>query len=103
VPASGKAIVYFLQDDLKYGARPRPTTRFAIDGNWFRATHANSFFYVSVDPGDHMFVPIGNRMTSAWVGLVLNAPGPLSISRPKPESLTIFVRGTSPIPMDGIS
>jgi hypothetical protein len=53
VPALGKAIVYFLQDDLKYNARPRPTTRFGIDGTWVGATHANSYFYVSVDPGDH--------------------------------------------------
>lgn len=50
---SGKALVYFLQDDLDYDSRPRPTTRFGIDGGWVGATHANSYFYVSVDPGDH--------------------------------------------------
>jgi hypothetical protein len=49
----GKALVYLFQDDLKYGARPRPTTRFAIDGTWIGATHANSFIYVFVDAGDH--------------------------------------------------
>jgi Protein of unknown function (DUF2846) len=49
----GKALVYLFQDDLKYGARPRPTTRFAIDGTWIGATHANSFIYAFVDPGDH--------------------------------------------------
>lgn len=48
-----KALVYFFQDDLKYGARPRPTTRFAIDGTWIGATHANSFIYAFVDAGDH--------------------------------------------------
>jgi hypothetical protein len=52
-PGPGKALVYFLQDDVKYGARPRPTTRFAIDGTWVGATHANSYFYVFVDAGDH--------------------------------------------------
>ena len=49
----GKALVYLFQDDLKYGARPRPTTRFAIDGAWIGATHANSFIYTFVDPGGH--------------------------------------------------
>lgn len=49
----GKALVYFLQDDLKYNATPRPTTRFGIDGAWVGATHANSYFYALVDPGEH--------------------------------------------------
>lgn len=48
-----KALVYFLQDDLKYTTAPRPTTRFGIDGAWVGATHANSYFYVFVDPGEH--------------------------------------------------
>lgn len=52
-PPSGKALVYFLQDDFKYDFPPRPTTRFGIDGTWIGATHANSYFYVFVDPGDH--------------------------------------------------
>jgi hypothetical protein len=52
-PGPGKALVYFLQDDVKYGARPRPTTRFGIDGTWVGATHANSYFYVFIDAGDH--------------------------------------------------
>lgn len=50
---SGKAFVYFLQDDLKYDSAPRPTTRFGIDGAWVGATHANSYFSVAVDPGEH--------------------------------------------------
>jgi uncharacterized protein DUF2846 len=49
----GKAVVFFLQDDLKFDSLPRPTTRFAIDGTWVGATHANSYFYVYVDPGEH--------------------------------------------------
>ncbi|MGC1107691.1 MAG: hypothetical protein WA876_14250 [Candidatus Acidiferrales bacterium] len=49
----GKALIYLFQDDLKYGARPRPTTRFAIDGTWIGATHADSFIYAFVDAGDH--------------------------------------------------
>lgn len=55
VPAAttGKAMIVFLQDDLQFGARPRPTTRFAIDGTWAGATHSNSYFYMLVAPGEH--------------------------------------------------
>jgi Protein of unknown function (DUF2846) len=52
-PEAGKALVVFLQDDAEFGSRPRPTTRFAVDGTWVGATHANSFFYVAVGPGEH--------------------------------------------------
>lgn len=52
-PHLGKALVYFLQDDLKFLSSPRPTTRFGIDGSWVGATHANSYFYVFVDAGEH--------------------------------------------------
>jgi hypothetical protein len=48
-----KALIFFLQDDAKFHSVPRPTTRFGIDGAWVGATHANSYFYVSVDPGEH--------------------------------------------------
>jgi hypothetical protein len=52
-PAPGKALVYFLQDDAYFQSVPRPTTRFGLDANWIGATHSNSYFYVSVDPGEH--------------------------------------------------
>lgn len=52
-PASGKALAVFLQDDMNFDSRPRPSTRFGIDGTWVGATNANSFFYVPVDPGEH--------------------------------------------------
>lgn len=71
-PEPGKALVYFLQDDTYFIARPRPTTRFGLDGNWIGATHANSYFYVSVDPGEHhlcadwqSFVVIPTGLTTA--------------------------------------
>lgn len=48
-----KATIFFLQDDVRYGVRPRPTTEFGIDGDWVGATQANSYFFVSVDPGEH--------------------------------------------------
>lgn len=53
VPEAGKALLVFLQDDAKFGSRPRPTTRFGMDGTWVGATHSNSYFYVSIDPGEH--------------------------------------------------
>jgi uncharacterized protein DUF2846 len=53
-PASGKALVYFIQDDSQYQATPpAPTIRAGLDGTWVGATHGSSYFYVSVDPGVH--------------------------------------------------
>jgi Protein of unknown function (DUF2846) len=52
-PVAGKAIVYFLQDDSNFVARPRPTTRLAVDGAWVGATHSESYFYFPVEVGEH--------------------------------------------------
>jgi hypothetical protein len=52
-PEPGKPLIFFLQDDARFNSIPRPTTRFGIDGLWVGATHANSYFYVSVDPDEH--------------------------------------------------
>jgi len=52
-PEAGKALVYFLEDDADFASRPRPSTRFGLDGAWIGATNRNSYFYVSVDPGEH--------------------------------------------------
>ena len=52
-PAAGKALVYFLEDDDNFNSVPKPTTRMSVDGSWAGATHGNSYFYVSVDPGEH--------------------------------------------------
>ncbi len=49
----GKALVFFLQDDMNFNSRPRPTARFGIDGTWVGATHSNSYFFTYVDPGEH--------------------------------------------------
>jgi hypothetical protein len=66
-PDAGKALVYFLQDDAEFGSRPRPTTRFGIDGQWVGATHSNSYFYISVDLGEH-------HLCASWQGLVVLGP-----------------------------
>jgi len=62
-PDAGKANVYFLQDDAEFGSSPRPTTRFGLDGMWAGATHSNSYFYASVDPGEH-------HVCASWQGTV---------------------------------
>ncbi len=52
-PQEGKALVYFFQDDSHFtSAPPKPSTLVGIDGRWVGATHANSYFYFSVEPGE---------------------------------------------------
>jgi len=48
-----KALVYFLQDDREFESIPRPVVRMGIDGKWVGATHGNSYFFTTVDPGEH--------------------------------------------------
>jgi len=50
-PEPGKALVYFIENDSDFGSSPKPTTRIGIDGQWVGATHGNSWFYISVNPG----------------------------------------------------
>ena len=52
-PEAGKALVYFLQDDHDYTNHPRPSTKWGVDGQWVGATQSNSYFYFSLDPGEH--------------------------------------------------
>ena len=81
-PEHGKALVYFLQDDIYFASHPRPTTRFGIDGKWIGATHADSYFYISVDPGEHhlcsqwqSFVGLGIGMRTAAAHFTADAGG----------------------------
>jgi len=67
---SSKALVFFLQDDVKFDSRPRPTTEFGVDGNWVGATQSNSYFFVSVDPGEH-------HLCAHWQNRVTIGPVPL--------------------------
>jgi hypothetical protein len=51
-PDPGKARVYFFHDagtSLGFGY---PTTKLGINGTWVGANHDNSYFSVSVDPGE---------------------------------------------------
>jgi hypothetical protein len=54
---AGKALVYFLQDDTNFNSRPQPSTLLGLDGQWIGATNGDSYFYFSVDPGEHHLCP----------------------------------------------
>lgn len=71
-PESGKAIVYFVEDDNSFESFPKPTSRIGVDGTWVGANHGDSYFYFTVDQGEHhlcaswqSFVVLGAQETSA--------------------------------------
>jgi hypothetical protein len=54
-PEPGKALVVFIETSNEGGATwPAISTRFAMDGAWVGANKDNSYFTVSVMPGDHL-------------------------------------------------
>jgi hypothetical protein len=50
---AGKALVYFIHDAGTSAVLAYPTTKIGVDGAWVGADHSNSYFSVSVDPGEH--------------------------------------------------
>jgi hypothetical protein len=46
-PEAGKARIYFIHD-VSY-----PTVKLGMDGAWVGANHGNSYYSVSVEPGEH--------------------------------------------------
>ena len=54
-PVSGQAQIYFIQDNgqQKFGIGVSVTTWIALDGTWVGANKNNSYFSVSVEPGEH--------------------------------------------------
>lgn len=52
-PEPGKAVIYFVEDDTLFQSRPVPLTRIGLDGTWVGANKGNSYFYLTVDPGEH--------------------------------------------------
>lgn len=60
-PDAGKARVYFIADDSHFYAIRQPTTRAGLDGHWIGATHGSSYFYFSVEPGEH-------HLCASWQG-----------------------------------
>jgi hypothetical protein len=53
-PEAGKALVYFIQDiGVVNCIGSCMTTRIGLDGAWVGANQHNSYFSVSVEPGEH--------------------------------------------------
>ncbi len=52
-PDPGKARFYFIHDAGTGATVGYPTVKLAIDGFWLGANHGNSYFSVSVEPGEH--------------------------------------------------
>lgn len=52
-PDPGKARVYFIHDAGTTNTLGYPTVKIAMDGAWVGAHHGNSYFSVSVEPGEH--------------------------------------------------
>lgn len=52
MPDPRKALVYFIQDDGPQGNHQHATLRIGVDGTWVGAYQHNSYFSVSVEPGE---------------------------------------------------
>jgi hypothetical protein len=52
-PEAGKARIYFIHDAGTSAVFAYPTTKLGVDGAWAGADHSNSYFSVSVEPGEH--------------------------------------------------
>lgn len=52
-PEPGKARVYFIQDLGKTTCVDCVTVRIGVDGEWIGANQRNSYFSVSMEPGEH--------------------------------------------------
>lgn len=52
-PEPGKARVYFFQDVGTNQTLGYPTVKVAVDGAWAGANHVNSYFSISLEPGEH--------------------------------------------------
>jgi hypothetical protein len=107
-PPSGKALVYFVEDDDMFESVPKPTTRVGVDGVWVGANHGDSYLSFAVGPGEHhlcaswqSFVAIGARETSGAVHFTAQA-GQLYFFRVK----NVLIRDHAPghlelSPIDG--
>jgi hypothetical protein len=52
-PEPGKARIYFIHDAGTSALFAYPTTKLGVDGAWVGAGHGNSYFSISVEPGEH--------------------------------------------------
>lgn len=51
-PENEKALIYFIQD-IGLRSNPYDVTKVGVDGAWLGANRGNSYFSVSVTPGEH--------------------------------------------------
>ncbi|MFZ1944609.1 MAG: DUF2846 domain-containing protein [Acidobacteriaceae bacterium] len=72
LPDSGKAMIYFIQDDGQWGDHQHYVLKVALDGAWVGAYKENSYFSVPVKPGEHHVCaevqsgyPVGNLISLA--------------------------------------
>jgi len=68
-PEPGKARVAFIQDDGPWGEQQHYVMKIGLDGAWVGAYKQNSYFTVSVDPGEHHVC--ANVQSKASIGLQL--------------------------------
>src|ERR1700689_52932 len=52
-PDAGKARIYFFSDAGTTHTLGDPTSKLGMDGAWGGANHGDSYFSVSIDPGEH--------------------------------------------------
>ena len=52
IPENGKAMIYVVQKDSA-------TTRVGADGKWLGAARRGTYFFASIDPGEHHLCAIG--------------------------------------------
>jgi hypothetical protein len=52
-PEPGKAVAYLFHDAGTDYTFAYPTVKLGIDGEWVGANHGNSYFAVSMNPGEH--------------------------------------------------
>jgi len=61
-PENGKALIYVVQNG--------GTFKFGADGEWLGALKGGTYFYASVEPGEHHLCVKGSR--ALWKGLALH-------------------------------
>lgn len=62
IPGNGKALIYVVQKDSA-------TTRVGADGKWIGAARRGTYFFASIDPGEHHLCAIGRIGLWTYVSL----------------------------------
>jgi Protein of unknown function (DUF2846) len=68
-PEPGKALVYFIQDAGPNGDHQHYTLKIGLDGAWVGAYKNNSYFQLSVEPGEHHIC--ANIQSDSYLGSVM--------------------------------